>query len=228
MHSLSLIHPIRLSGEKSRAGHSRFGYAANTILREVALTSENLQNWAILDSGASSHFLLLTAPVLNKMVADRPLTVKLPNGNTVRSSHIAELDLPLLPRGGREAHIVNWLASHSLVSVVKLCNAGCQVDVKDISCEIRYRGKTIVQCSKDVNTGLWMMPLTNGMEKPTYATQQNDKENVRPNENQTINTAAESTVTEWKKMQTKTTSKTGWTNYVHQFEKVPNKHYDSK
>ena len=91
----------------------------------------------ILDSGASSHFLLSTAPVLNKMVADRPLTVRLPNGDTVRSSHIDELDLPLLPRGEREAHVVPGLTSHSLVSVVKLCNAGCQVDVRDILCEIR-------------------------------------------------------------------------------------------
>ena len=63
----------------------------------------------------------------------------------MRSSHIAELDLSLLPCGGREAHIVSGLASHSLVSVVKLCNAGCQVDVRDsISCEIRYKEKTIV------------------------------------------------------------------------------------
>ena len=137
MHSLYPIHPFRLSGEDPRAGHSRFGYAANTILREVALTSENIRNWAILDSGASSHFLLSTTPVLNEMVADRPLAVRLPNGDTVRSSHIAELDLSLLPRGGREAHVVPGLASHSLVSVVKLCKAGCQVDIRDISCEIR-------------------------------------------------------------------------------------------
>ena len=173
-------------------------------------------------------FLLSTAPVLNKMVTDRSLTVKLPNGDTVRLSHIAELDLPLLPRGGREGHIVPGLASHSLVSVVKLCNAGCQVEVKDISCEIRYRGKISVQCSRDVNTGLWTIPLTNGMEKHKYATQQNDKENVRPHENYTINGATSSTVPEWKRMQTKNTSKTGWTNYVHQYEKVPNKHYDSR
>ena len=124
MHSLSPIHPIRLSKDSPRAGHSRDGYAANTILRKVALTSDNLRNWAILDSGTLSHFLLPTAPVLNKMVADRPLTVTLPNSDTVRSSHIAELDLPLLPRGGRDAHIVPGLESYSLVSVVKLCNAG--------------------------------------------------------------------------------------------------------
>ena len=81
---------------------------------------------------------------MNKRIADRPLRVTLPNGDTISSSHVGELDLPLIPSGGRVAHDVPGLASHSLVSVVKLCNAGCQVDVKDISCEIRYRGKTIV------------------------------------------------------------------------------------
>ena len=81
------------------------------------------------------------------------------------------------------------LASHSLVSVVKLCNDGCQVGVRDIPCEIRYKGKTIVQCSKDVSTGLWMMPMTNRVEGPTYKMQQNDKENISPNDNDTSNGA---------------------------------------
>ena len=30
----------------------------------------------------------------------------------------------------------------------------------DISCEVRYRGKTVVTCSKCTRTGLWMMPLS--------------------------------------------------------------------
>ena len=107
----------------------------------------------------------------------------------MRSSHIAELDLSLLPRGGREARVIPGLASHSLVSVVKLCNDGCQVDIRDSSCEIWYKGKTIVQCSKDVSTGLWMMPLLNGIEKPKYNTQQSDKENICPNGNHTVNRA---------------------------------------
>ena len=65
----------------------------------------------------------------------------LPNGDIVRSSHIAELDLPLLPSAGRTSHIVPGIESRSLVSVVKLCNDGCRVDIKNISCEIRYQGK---------------------------------------------------------------------------------------
>ena len=119
-----------------------------------------------------------------------------PNGDIIRSSHIAELDLPLLPVAGREAHILPGLASHSLVSVVKLCNAGCQVDMRDISCEIRYRGKTIVRCSKDTRTGLWMMLLT----------QQNDKEIL---EATTSDCNWASSVHHWKEVQRATTSETG-------------------
>ena len=58
--------------------------------------AKNLQDWAILDSGASSHFLLLTAPVVDKQIADVPLTLTLPNGDIASSSHIGELNLPQL------------------------------------------------------------------------------------------------------------------------------------
>ena len=107
------------------------------ICRQYHSTRGSIDQWKPTKLGNTGFrrvelFLLLTAPVFKKMVADRPLMVKLPNGDTVRLSHIVELDLPLLPRRGWETHIVPGLASHSLVSVVKLCNAGCQVDVRDI------------------------------------------------------------------------------------------------
>ena len=91
--------------------------------------------------------------------------VMLPNGDVVSSSHIAKLNLPQLPQAARTAHVVLGLATHSLVSVVKLCNAGCEVDIRDILCEFRFRGKTIVKCSKYTRTGLWMMLLTNTIEQ---------------------------------------------------------------
>ena len=73
---------------------------------------------------------------------------------------------------------------------------------------------------------MWMMLLTTRVDKPTYATQQNDKNNVRPSENYTINGATTPTVPVWKKMQKDTTAKTGWINYVHQHEKMPSEKHD--
>ena len=144
MNYFSLVQPIGLSEESPRAGHSQFGYTANTILRTVVLTSKNLQNWVILNPGASSYFLLSNALVISKRIARRQLTATIANGDAVRSSNIAELNFPLTPRDRREAHVMPGLASYSLVSVVELYNTRCQMNMRDILCEIQYKGRTIV------------------------------------------------------------------------------------
>jgi hypothetical protein len=50
--------------------------------------------------------------------------------------------------------------------MVKLFNAGCKVNVTDISCEVIVRGKPPIKCHKCATTGLWMMPLTAIPETP--------------------------------------------------------------
>ena len=92
---------------------------------------KNIREWAILDSGASSHLLVLGVPVTNKQVAVDPISVTLPDGDKVQSTHIGDLDMPQLPKSGRECHIIPDLASYSLISVVKLCKAGCEVSFKN-------------------------------------------------------------------------------------------------
>ena len=123
------------------------------------MSPTNQHEWAILDSGASSTFLLSRAPVHNAQVATNPLNIKLPDGTSIQSSHIAELALSQLPQKARFAHIVPGLASHSLVSVLTLCNAGCKVVINDITCKIHYHGTPVIKCSKCTNTGLRMLPL---------------------------------------------------------------------
>ena len=101
--------------------HNRFGLAASALLKKVTVSEKNHLAWAILDSGASSHFIMSQAPVCDKAIATSPMRIRLPNGETIQSSHVAILDLPQLPAPARIAHIVPGLASHSLISVVKLC-----------------------------------------------------------------------------------------------------------
>ena len=85
---------------------------------------KNAIKWAILDSGASSHFILSTTPCQNKAKSDHPLTIRLPNGDAVITSHICELDINEPPDASLVVHVLPGLHSHSLVSVVKLCNVG--------------------------------------------------------------------------------------------------------
>ncbi len=87
-----------------------------------------------------------------------PLIAHLPKGNKVQSTHTCTLDLPTLPVGARAAHIIP-VASHSLLSVVTMCNAGCTETFTKINCTITYRGRTIICGHKSTRTGLWMVPL---------------------------------------------------------------------
>ena len=99
-------------------------YAASVLLTKITLMDKNAIKWAILDSGASSHFILSTTPCQNKAKSDHPLTIRLPNGDAVITSHICELDINEPPDASLVVHVLPGLHSHSLVSVVKLCNVG--------------------------------------------------------------------------------------------------------
>ena len=111
------------------------------------------------DSGATSHFLVTDAPVIDILPASLPLTVQIPNGERVLSTHTYNLDMPHLPQKSRQGHIMPGLASHSLLSVTKLCNAGYKVEFTMIGCTITHRGRTIVCGKKCTRTGLWMIPI---------------------------------------------------------------------
>ena len=93
---------------------SRFSQAANHLLSNIQETLhqpptnmrlstvdinlKNIREWVILDSGAGSHFLVVGAPVTNKQVAFDPISVTLPDGDQVHSTHIGDLDMPQLPK----------------------------------------------------------------------------------------------------------------------------------
>jgi hypothetical protein len=79
---------------------------------------------AIVDSGCTVHFLLVNAPCLNRVKSQTPLTVRLPNGATMESSHTAVLNIPHLNAAASIAYVLPGMANHSLISVGQLCNEG--------------------------------------------------------------------------------------------------------
>jgi len=122
--------------------------------------------WAILDSGATSHFFVTNAPVIDIAPALQPLTVQIPDGTRVDSSHTCALDMPQLPKEGRIGHIVPGLAGYSLLSVTTLCNAGCEVHFTKIDCTVTYRGRVVLYAKKCTRTGLWMIPINPTQHAP--------------------------------------------------------------
>jgi deoxyxylulose-5-phosphate synthase len=87
----------------------------------------NPHETSTLDSGCKGHFLLVNEPCLNKIKSQNPLTVRLPNGATMESTHTASLDIPELKKAASMSHIFLGMENHSLLSVGQMCNEGYSV-----------------------------------------------------------------------------------------------------
>jgi hypothetical protein len=57
------------------------------------------------DSACTETYVSLSCPVLNKRLTQNPIKIKIPNGVTIESTHVAEIDLPMLRPAARKAHL---------------------------------------------------------------------------------------------------------------------------
>jgi hypothetical protein len=102
----------------------------------------------------------VTAPCLNKVVSQNPLTVRLPNGATMESYHTADLDIPELNAAASKAHVFPGLAHHSLLSVGQLCDEGYIVTFqRDTVIICNSNNAKLLSGPRDVTTGLWRINL---------------------------------------------------------------------
>jgi hypothetical protein len=97
---------------------------------------------------------------LNNVKSLTPLTVRLPNGDTMESSHTAELDIPKLNAAASKAHVLPGMSNHSLLSVGQLCGGGYIVTFKQAAVTICDPDNSqILSGPRDLNTGLWRINL---------------------------------------------------------------------
>jgi hypothetical protein len=111
---------------------------------------------SLVESGCTGNFLLSNAPCLNKTLTANPLTVILPNGQTIKSTHTAPLDIPHLNNSAKAAHIFPAMENNSLLSVVQLCDEGYVVLFSINEVEILdEKQKIIMKGNRDCATELW-------------------------------------------------------------------------
>jgi hypothetical protein len=109
----------------------------------------------IVDSGCTGLFILVNPPCLNKVKSQNSLTVRLPNGTTMESTHTAALCIPELNKAASIAHVFPGMAKHSLLSVGQLCNEGYTVIFRINSVTIHNsREIQILKGARDLDTGL--------------------------------------------------------------------------
>jgi hypothetical protein len=115
--------------------------------------------YAILDSGATAHFIVKGAAVKNERPTNNPLKIRLPDGTVINSTHTCNLDIPWLPNDITEAHIVPGLAHSSLIATRKFCDAGCKIIFDIEECPILYNGNLVLSGTRDPASGLWRVPI---------------------------------------------------------------------
>ena len=74
--------------------------------------------------------MVVQAKVKNVKPTTNHLKVIIPDDKGMKSTHECEINWPDVPIYAKMAHIIPQLAHQSLLSMVKLCTAGCTVIFK--------------------------------------------------------------------------------------------------
>ena len=137
---------------------------------------------ALLDTAASLHLLRSDAhAVESKEKGNKSLSVA--DGRVMTTSKNKKLDLTKLPEAAREAHVLKKL-QHNLISVRKLCDAGCIVTFDEDKAIVKnWHNETIMQTARDTKNGLWRVSIVENKKciKFGSAAETKQVEQVRPN-----------------------------------------------
>ena len=135
--------------------------ANNTNLNKSFNENYPSSSRAILDSGASGHFILNGSPQTDVRLQDRPLIIKQPDGNKLISEGKSQLEIyPQLSKITREAYSFKNI-TFPLISVAKLCDNDCIVIFVKDKAYIVHGGKIISEAPRDEVTKLWTTKLNN-------------------------------------------------------------------
>jgi hypothetical protein len=99
---------------------------------------------AIFDSGTTGHYILCDTACFDKRPTSQPLTVTLPNGEKIKSTHEATLPFPNLPKKALEAHVFPGLNGQALLSIGTFCDAGCTALFTTMAVIIARDGKVVL------------------------------------------------------------------------------------
>jgi hypothetical protein len=119
------------------------------------MLTETTDDTAILDSVYKSNLLSATAPCTSKQAAHIPISVNMPNGQSIRSSHTCDLLLTELPPQARKAHVLTYLVHTSLISVGQLCDNGCNITFNKDTVSVMNNGKCVMTGACDPQSGFY-------------------------------------------------------------------------
>ena len=112
----------------------------------------------IADTGATSHFVPLAQTKASATRATTAgITVRLPNGDTMKSTHQTKLNIPSLPPSATWAHAFPTM-NRGLVSIGQLCDSDCTAQFTKTAVTVTKNNKCILRGNRDPKSGLYTLP----------------------------------------------------------------------
>ena len=136
----------------------------------VPTNSPTNNNIAIVDPGCTSQFLGPTMPCTHKVPMTHGLPVGLPNGDTMRASHMALPPFTQLSLAARQAYIFPPLRNKVLLSIVQLCNVGFLVVFDQHHVTAFKANHLSISWNRDPKNGLCYIDLPPNLSPPRTRT----------------------------------------------------------
>ena len=143
----------------------------NNVL-STSLATPRSECSAAADTACTGHFISTNDrnAVLDVTETANGISIQLPNGQWLQSTHTAMLDLPKLPLAARHAHLFPGLTVGSLISIGVLCDHGMEARFTQGNVEIHQDGEVVLRGHRDELTRLWHIDLQNPpRDEPHFA-----------------------------------------------------------
>jgi hypothetical protein len=148
-------------------------YKIKHLANRISPSPPPQQTTVIADTGASGHYIRTNDPHTNTGINRASISVGLPNRTVLRSNkEECLLNPPQLPIAAQDANVIPGLTHSSLISIGKLCDAGCKAEFDETQVLITHKQKTILRVLRDKRTGLWRIPMVPSNLIPTETKQQ--------------------------------------------------------
>ena len=96
---------------------------------------------AILDSIDNIHLARQSTPTMAPVIMYNEIKSRLTDGSTIKSTHIATLQIPVLSSLARQIHIFPKMQTDPLISLGVLCDDGCTITLDKQAISIHNNGK---------------------------------------------------------------------------------------
>ena len=133
---------------------------SSNVVNHVPYDKNDIRT-AITDSGCTSHYMCEAYHCDNiAPTGQNALTVTVPNGQSIKSSHTATLKWDHLPIKARKCHIFPHLKNKILLSIGQFCDAGMTATFTEEILYIYKDNYIVLQGERSTISGMWYIDLT--------------------------------------------------------------------